>query len=87
MERITRGQVEGIFKHFIKAIGGEVGAFTVGKYYLDYNGVYGGYVVNKIVNKGGGVSCPFGHNRHKAAAMWDILRFAIDAIEEKERIK
>ena len=57
----------------------------VGGWQLDHNAVYGGYVVQEIVSKGGGISHPFGHSRRNAREFCDAVRFVRDALEVKGR--
>jgi hypothetical protein len=85
-DRITRKNVEGIFDVFLKSIGGRraVDYKDVGAFRLDHNGIYGGYMIEHIVNEGGGISQPFGHTRRSAAEMWYTLSFAIDAMRYLE---
>jgi len=89
MERVTRGQVEAMFRKMCAAIGKEVSTgydsnqmgntgkaigFKVGTWTLDYAACYGGYVVEEYDNSGGGVSRPMGETRHSARTMWHILQ-------------
>lgn len=85
--RTTRTHVENLFKRFVTAIGGReaTSSTDVGGYLLDYAAPYGGYGVRRIVNAQGAQSDVFGPERRKASEMWDTLRFALDAIEERER--
>jgi hypothetical protein len=53
---------------------------TVGAWMLDYNPVYGGFVIHQMGNEGGGVSCPMGHTRKPAREFCEAVRFAIDAL-------
>jgi len=85
MERITQKQVRQIFKAFCEQMG-----FRIAKSFndlyamrLDYNSVYGGYVIEKICNEHGGVSCPFGHARRSAREMTGCMFFAMDLAREK----
>lgn len=57
---------------------------NVGGWTLDHNGVYGGYVVQEIVNEGGGVACPFGYQRRTAREFCDAVLFATHAVGIRE---
>jgi hypothetical protein len=52
----------------------------VGAWTLDYNPIYGGYVIEVIANTGGGVSQPFGSQRHPASEFCAMVRFALDVL-------
>ena len=82
MDRITEKNVKGVFEIFIKNIGGRIAKdpFDHNAYRLDYNGVYGGYNIEQIMPDNTGVRQPFGCERHKAREMFDMLRFANDAL-------
>lgn len=81
MTRTTKKEVEATFDLFLKSAGLKKaeGYDDVGGYMLDFAGVYGGYVVVRICNEGGGQSTPFGWTRRPAGQMADTLRFAADA--------
>jgi len=88
--RYTRKQVEMKFAQAMDAIGAAHGdTYTrqpdgrfkanVGTYNLDHNAVYGGYTITKIVNEGGGETCPFGMGRNGAATFVAMMNAIIDA--------
>ena len=87
MSRITDKQVHGFFATFARATGHRVARSynDVGAWRLDYNGVYGGYVVEEIVNSSGGVSLPLGEGRRKATEMWYAMHFALRTLENRKR--
>lgn len=58
---------------------------AVGAWSLDYNGVYGGFVVHEMFNDGGGVSEPFGSMRRNAREFCAAARFALDALHVREQ--
>lgn len=56
---------------------------------MDYNPVYGDYVVHEVTNTGGGVSEPFGSMRRAARDFCSVVSFAartIDAISTGSRV-
>ena len=80
-DRITKADVERRFESFLNATNrrkAKTGS-DVGGYYLDYNPTYGGYVINRIVNKGGGVSNPFGMTRRSGRELIDAMGFALNS--------
>lgn len=86
--RTSHKAVESAFKLFVETLGGRVATAynDVGAYRLDYNGVYGGYNIEKVCTETGGVSNPFGSTRKPAREMFDALhfgRYALEAIKEK----
>lgn len=78
--RTTKKEVEAVFKQFCEDNDFKIAesAVDVGGYTLDYAACYGGYVINRISNDGGGVSQPFGYMRRGAKELVDCLRFAND---------
>jgi hypothetical protein len=89
--RYTRKQVEAKFAQAMDAIGvphGEAylkmgnGTYVanVGNFNLDHNAVYGGYTITKIVNAGGGETCPFGMGRNGAATFVAMMNALIDGV-------
>ena len=86
MSRISKSNVVGLFQHLVKALGGHVATSynDVDGYRLDYNDVYGGYNIEQISNTHGGVSQPFGSDRHKASEMWYMMRFALTALDMRK---
>lgn len=87
MDRITKSMVQKAFELFVSTIGGQVARNynDVDRYGLDYNGVYGGYLIYRIVNVHGGQTCPFGYTRKNVREMFDTLHFAMRVIHHSER--
>lgn len=90
--RYTRKFIEARFAAAMDAIGaahGEAwlkqpdGRFkaNVGTHQIDYNPVYGGYVITKMVNEGGGEQCPFGMDRRNAAGFVAMLNGILGAAQ------
>lgn len=86
MARTSKKEVLSAFAIFVKAIGGHAARDyrDVGGYVLNYAGYYGGYRVEQFSNEHGGVDTPFGHLRRPAREMVDTMRFAIDAVSQKD---
>lgn len=59
----------------------------VGAYRLDWNAVYGGGNIERIVTDTGGVTQPFGMMRRNAKEFCVSARFAMDAIDELKRMR
>lgn len=59
----------------------------IGCWELDCNPVYGGCVIEEIMNEGGGVTQPFGSQRRKPQEFCDTINFAIKALEYRKRRK
>ena len=53
----------------------------VGSWRLDYNGVYGGYVIEERFNENGAVTMPLGYRRRRADDFIATITFALDCIE------
>lgn len=96
MDRITRKQVEHAFCLLAKSMGKSTGPAwskssdgrnmgNVGVWMLDYNPVYGGYVIEEMDNEAGGVSQPFGATRRSARDFVSACNFAMDAIRIASR--
>ena len=86
MSRTKRSDIEEVFEYFLQSIGGRKATSfgDVGGYRLDYNSIYGGYVIERIVTDGGGVTRPFGDQRMTASAFCDCLWFARRAVSMAE---
>jgi hypothetical protein len=84
-DRITKSQIKSMFALFLKSIGCRPAQDykDVGGYLLDYNPIYGGYVIERIYNTQGAIDQPFGAYRMKSQDFWYAMRFAMDAIEVK----
>lgn len=85
--RYTKRDAENSFRRLLRVLKKhEARSFDdVGGWVLDYNPIYGGVVIHEIVNKGGGVSTPFGLSRRELADFCAAIDFAIDAIGIKSR--
>jgi hypothetical protein len=85
--RTTRAEVDATFRNFCTQSGLRAATSwnDVGGLQLDYNSAYGGFVVQRIENESGGVSCPFGHGRLPHGAMADTFRFASAAFYERAK--
>jgi hypothetical protein len=83
--RTSRKDVERVFKRLVDACGRHVAESynDVGGWQLDFNSVYGGFVIEEIVTASGGVSHPFGDSRLKAGPFVDAMRFAERALDLK----
>lgn len=57
----------------------------IGSWRLDYNGVYGGYVIEEIYgdrwSAATGITMPLGYRRRNADTFVSTINFAIDCIE------
>lgn len=82
MNSYTRKDAVKAFERLVKTIGGRVATSynDVGAYRLDWNPTYGGGNIELVCSVSGGVSQPFGPQRHNAREFCDMVRFAIDAI-------
>lgn len=58
---------------------------AVGAWSLDYNPVYGGFVIEEMHNAGGGVSQPFGSMRRTAREFCDAVYFAENALRAQPK--
>jgi hypothetical protein len=81
-DRITRKDLDNALSLFCKR-----GGFRLAESYSDIEGLQfshdlGGWNVEKIVSKGGGVSQPFGAMRRTTRDMFETLHFAADALWE-----
>jgi hypothetical protein len=79
-ERYTKKDAEQALVRFLSAINKPYG-YDEGCYHLDYNATYGGCLIHCVVNKGGGVSTPFGMHRMSPYDFCSCINFAIKAIE------
>jgi hypothetical protein len=59
---------------------GNANRARVGAWSLDYNPIYGGYVIHEMGNVGGGVSEPFGGMRRNAREFCDAVYFTENAL-------
>jgi hypothetical protein len=87
-ERYTHKDCERAVKRLAELLGKPTDAYgkdddgklqaNIGAWYLDYNSIYGGAIINEIVNKGGGITHPMGEGRMKP---YDFCRM-IKAFED-----
>lgn len=89
MPRTSRARLDAVFARLLQAIGGRLATSwdDVGAYRLDYAACYGGWTVERICNKSGGVSHPFGPLRRKASDFDDAMQFAICAAEQAKQLR
>jgi len=82
--KITKEDLHGVFKRFVKAIGQKIDAGSYDGLSLENAPIYGGYLV---VQYGplGSESHPFGHVRLKAKEMYFALAMACDALDYKKQ--
>ena len=78
MARTTKAVVLELFQAFCKKHGRKVATSykDVGAWALDYNAIYGGYVIRQYLEKGG-ESNPMGIYRYSPKEFANMLRFAI----------
>lgn len=79
--RISQQMLHNKFELFVENIGLKIGR-NIGDLRLNNDGY--GFCIYQAVNKGGGVSCPFGHACHSTREMYEMLSFAIDTLWIKE---
>lgn len=81
--RTSRKEVEAVFKNWLLVTGLKQSKSydDVGGYSLDYAPCYGGYDIERVCNKSGGVSMVF-NNRQPAGIFVACLRAAIRTLEE-----
>lgn len=83
MDKITRSMLEASLGRVAVKVGKTAGnpwrtingknVATVGCWTLDYNPVYGGYIVEETVNAAGGVTHPLLGRRVSARELWNQL--------------
>lgn len=85
-QRYTKRDAEGAYQRLMKAVGArEATSYgDIGGWHLDHNGVYGGYVVEEVMNEAGGITHPLGHERRTAREFCDAVSFALRVLEVKE---
>ena len=83
MERTTKRQVKKAFEMLAEACGRHIAKKhnDVGGWTLDYNPIYGGYVIEEIMNEGGGVKHPFFSTRMTAANAYHAFHLARQAAD------
>jgi len=77
--RIKKEDVQGMFERFCKVTNNKIAKdhLDIGGLHLDYNSIYGGYVIHRVANSGGGVDCPYGMSRKQKTEFYYTLHFAI----------
>ncbi len=82
-DRITRKDVEGAFELLCATLGKRIATAynDVGAWQLDHNSIYGGFVIEEVVNVHGGVSRPMGDQRCNAREFRQMCLFTVRAIQ------
>jgi|HubBroStandDraft_3_1064219.scaffolds.fasta_scaffold34316_6 hypothetical protein len=80
MARTTKKEIIGVFNILCRIMNKTAG-HQQGDWCLDYAPIYGGYVIEEIMESGG-ISHPFGSGRRSAREMYLSLNMAIDAVTE-----
>jgi hypothetical protein len=85
MIRYNRKDAERAFERLCVLLGRNqaTGYNDVGGWRLDYNGAYGGYQVQEIVNDAGAITCPLGDMRRNAREFCEAVALAERALEIK----
>lgn len=78
--RVTKQDVQGMFKRFLKTIYSNSPESNTDVFDLEYNSTYGGYIVEQR-HMNTSVSHPFISKRLPAKEMYDALHMACTAIE------
>lgn len=88
MDRYTKKDAEAAFDRLCAATGhSRAEAYNDhGAWSLDYVACYGGFVVEEIDDVSCGVSHPMGERRRSAREFVQAVRFAIDAISERDKM-
>lgn len=81
--RTSKKEVQAVFKNWLQEISArEATAFNdIGAYRLDYNSIYGGYCIEQIMNKNGGVAIVL-NQRLSAFNFVQALRMSIATLQE-----
>lgn len=87
--RITRKDLDAAVARLNKLTGSPADPYTLGadgrhhanpgNYHL--SGAYGGWNVHRMVNEGGGVSCPISHGHIPARELFGLIHAYIKGIE------
>jgi hypothetical protein len=85
MRRITRKDLTVELETLCQKMGKTVG-YLPGNWNLDYNAIYGGYILTEYMEKGG-EHHPLLRNRLPAGQMYDCLRMAIDVLSLNKETK
>lgn len=86
-DRYTKRDATAAFARLMQATGHRPAQSykDVGGWVLDYNGIYGGYVIHEMFNENGAVSEPFGSRRRNAREFCEAVNFACRAIEQMQK--
>lgn len=90
--KYTKTEVQGMFRRLVKACGKELGPILIndnadgvdhfpGGWILDYNSIYGGYVIEQE-EESGGISHPFGSLRRNAREMYLSMYMTAQVLED-----
>lgn len=80
MARITRKQITSVFNILCRSMNKTAG-YERGNWCLDYAPIYGGYVIEEIMENGG-IDHPLGSGRRSASEMCSAMNMAICAVNE-----
>lgn len=82
-DRYTRKDAEAALDRLLAAMGERRAQDwnDVGGYRLDYNPIYGGVVVERVVNDSGAVTCPLGYQRRSPREFVEVVQFALEALQ------
>lgn len=88
-DRYTKRDAQQAFARLMQATGNRPATSykDVGGWVLDYNGIYGGYVVHQMFNENGATAEPFGGKRRNARDFCDVVNFACRAIAIADAIR
>ncbi len=80
--KYLRSEVHGMFQRLAKALSeSEFIEKERSGWYLDYNAVCGGYVIEYVNKEGGAIHHPFGAKRRNAKEMYLSMAMAVQAAE------
>lgn len=82
MARYTKKEIQCVFESLCKIMGKTPG-YKVGNWCLDYAPLYGGYVIEEILEKGG-IQHPFSSDRRSGSEMYLSMTMVIRAMQELE---
>jgi hypothetical protein len=78
-ERISKSMLMRKFQYLLKLLGKEWG-IKVGDWNLNYISIYGGWVIEEVINPGGAVRQPFGAGRQSTKEFYNFLTGVIEGI-------
>lgn len=80
--RYTKADAQRAFERLLEAANARPAQSRndVGGWLLDYNSIYGGYVVTEVMSEPGGISNPFGYKRRNAREFCGWVRAVTDGI-------